>query len=254
MPRNKVILTEKTEDKQQLGELELVSESVAWATVSSIVEASYKFWKDFLVLRRGPNATDQLTQADDKEFIYAIRAVSWVESQHGSGAGVTASRDPMQCGNPKDAWYLQLAGTATQFDRFVRGGKGSKNYNSDELPSAVEVQKGWNTAASISNLDDVNLGHGSSTSDNGFDQVISYYWAVPHLIWDINAKSGGRPAYNCGNVTRNELKSGCVEYNGCGDPKYLEKINDAYGLFATESVGPCTDLRAAALNHADQPS
>lgn len=76
MPRNKAISTEKTEGKQQLGELKLVSESVAWATVSSIVKASYKFWKDFLVLRRGPNATDQLTQADDKEFIYAIRAVT----------------------------------------------------------------------------------------------------------------------------------------------------------------------------------
>jgi hypothetical protein len=210
----------------------LADEAGAWAAVSSIASAAYAFWKTFLILRRGSNSTDSLTADDDNEFMFAIRAVSWVESAHGTGAGMSAARDPMQSGNPNDSWWTQIDGTASAFDRFVRGGSGTTNYNSNELPGAVVGEAGWNSSASISNLTDPTRGHGSQSDDNGFTPTIGYWWAIPHLIWDINAGAGGRPAYACGNVARVDLKAGCVAYNGGGDPQYAAKIDAAYALFA----------------------
>lgn len=181
-----------------------------------------------------------MTAANDDEFLYAIRAVSWVESQHGTSTGgnETGPHNPMQCGHPKDSRWVQIMRQTQQFDRFARGGTGSVNYDSWQLPATVQKAVGWNTDADISCLDDPTKGHGSAQNRNGYTQTMSNWWGVPHLIWKINVAAGARKAYMCGGVARAALRKGCVAYHGGGDSTYGEKILAAYSLFTSKRPEP----------------
>jgi hypothetical protein len=102
-----------------------------WEAQRLAAEAAFDFWKGFLEFRMGA-ASDMKLDADCRDrFLCIIRAVSWVESKHGTFDGGTAGiRDPMQCGHPSDTWWKELTGQATTQDRFV-GGPGAKNYDAD---------------------------------------------------------------------------------------------------------------------------
>jgi hypothetical protein len=157
------------------------------------------------------------------------RAVSWVESKHGTYTGGTQpKRDPMQCGNPADAWWKELTGQTTKKSRFV-GGKNASNYNSDELPAAAEADGRFPANARVSSLGDKKQGH----NDGAFNAVLSYYWGVVWLLHRCNTPpivNGGK-MYSCGDLNRDRLIGGAVNYNGGGDPDYKTKIVDALRLF-----------------------
>src|SRR5277367_6325658 len=82
-----------------------VAEAAAWSNVQGLASSALEFWNSFIGLRSGPNPLDAGGLA---RLTLIIRAVSWVESQHGTGAGISSAVDPMQCGNPRDAWWKEL--------------------------------------------------------------------------------------------------------------------------------------------------
>src|ERR1700733_464989 len=84
---------------------DVAGEAAAWANVSGFAISAVTFWNNFLGLQSGSGVLDATALA---RLTCIIRAVSWVESQHGTGAGTSASVDPMQCANPADAWWTEL--------------------------------------------------------------------------------------------------------------------------------------------------
>jgi hypothetical protein len=126
----------------------------------------------------------------------------------------------MQCGNPEDAWWPQLAGLSGNGDRFV-GGPDAKNYWAKELPDAA-ADTALPALAKLSELSDVAQGH----RDSAFNPTMSFFWAVPHLIWKTNVPKNGK-AFQCNSVSRDDLLDGATAYNGKGDPDYRAKIDAA---------------------------
>jgi len=198
---------------------EVRTEPELWQPLQQVAEEAAAFWRDFVDLRN--DAGQQLDAAQLDKFVMLARAVSWVESRHGTGTGNYPDRDPMQCGNPRDAWWRQLAGLAGNGDRFV-GGPGAKNYWAKELPDAASANQTLPAAAKLSSLANVEQGH----RDAAFNPTMSLYWALPHLIWKTNVPKG-RKAYQCSAVLRDELIDGATAYNGGGDPDYRDKIDAA---------------------------
>ena len=96
-------------------------EASKWAVHSARAEAAFAFWKSFLELRVGAANDQPLTGVQANRFNTTIRAVSWVESRHGTGSGTEPGRDPMQCANPADVWWMELTGQTTEEDRFIGG-------------------------------------------------------------------------------------------------------------------------------------
>lgn len=128
-----------------------------------------------------------------------IRAMSWVESRHGSGVGNHPDRDPMQSGNPNDAWWTGIQGQ-TDPDRIV-GGPGKGNWWSNELPKATEKPA-------------PPKGH----QDESFTPELSYLWGVLGLIHKTNTgPNGGGRTYRCGDCSWEQLIDGAEAYNGVGD-------------------------------------
>jgi hypothetical protein len=76
---------------------------------------------DFLVVRFGANDATVLGPAEKARLLCVDRAVSWIESRHGSDTVNSADVDPMQMANPADAWWKSLTKQATAYERFVRG-------------------------------------------------------------------------------------------------------------------------------------
>ncbi len=198
------------------------NEEDLWNTLKPTAEAALMFWSALLELRE--NGTEKLSVTSRDRVLRIIRAVSWVESRHGTGAGNHPDRDPMQCGNPADAWWPQLAGLSGDGDRYI-GGPGARNYWARELPSAAAAETGFPKSAKLSELADKTKGH----RDAGFNPTMSINWGVPHLVWKTNVPAG-RKTYNFGEITRESLIAGAVAYNGGGDPSYGQKIDAALVL------------------------
>ena len=208
------------------------SEPELWAALDPIARNAIAFWQAFMQLRKGQTVVLELQ--DIEHLVLIVRAVCWVESRHGSGTGNHPDRDPMQCGNPLDAWWPQLAGNSPAYDRFV-GGPGAPNYNANELPAAAAAfgappppgQLRLPAEANLSALGDIKKGHKNTQSGPN----MSLCWGVPHLIWKTNcpARGGqpGRPFYLFGTLSRSELLEGAVAFNGQGDPNYRNKVSDA---------------------------
>jgi hypothetical protein len=200
-------------------------EASAWAAQQAVATAAVNFANDFLGLRKGASNVT-LTDADVGRWLDIVRAVSWVESRHGTGTGAQPARDPMQCGNPNDVWWKELTGQTTNTDRFVRGGTLS-NLDADELPGEADTTAGFEPKASLGTLGtDANKGHDAAS----FVVEHSYYWAVPILIHKTNTKAGAK-TYQCGDLARDRLVTGAYWYNGQGDEGYEDKINAALDLF-----------------------
>ncbi len=197
------------------------SEPQLWANLAGIAEQSIAFWEAFLDLRKSGKVA--LTSADRENFLKIARAVSWVESKHGTAGANQPARDPMQIGNPGDPGWQQFAGVLTKKDRYVRGDKFTRNYWADELPVAVAPETSFPTSARLTSLNDASEGH----RDPAFNPTMSFYWGVPHLIYKTNVQAAGRPAYLFAALNRAELVAGAVAYNGGGDPSYEDKIEQA---------------------------
>lgn len=197
------------------------SEPQLWANLAGIAEQSIAFWESFLDLRKSGKVA--LTSADRVNLLKIIRAVSWVESKHGTAGANQPARDPMQIGNPGDPGWQQFAGVLTKKDRYVRGDKFTKNYWADELPVAVAPEISFPTSARLTLLADATDGH----RDPAFNPTMSIYWGVPHLIYKTNVQAAGRPAYLFAALNRAELVAGAVAYNGGGDPTYEAQVEKA---------------------------
>ncbi|WP_216847066.1 hypothetical protein [Granulicella sp. L60] len=208
-------------------------EATAWKNVSNLAQNGLTFWNGFIGLQSGVNPLDSTGLA---QLTCIVRAVSWVESQHGTGAGASASVDPMQCANKADAWWKELTDCSQPQDRFV-GGVGKPNYNACELPPKADADATFPSGANVSTLNDPTAGH----EDANFTQIMSYCWAIPLLIQKINTTAGD-PTYQCQKLDRPRLVAGAVAYNGGGDPNYETKVNAALDMIgclqaAVPSIG-----------------
>lgn len=200
-----------------------------WKVHSTRAENAFTFWNNFLRLRMGSANDKPLDQGNVDKFLTIIRAVSWVESKHGTVGTNQPARDPMQTGNPEDSWWTELIGKVEepQQDRFVTG-PGGKNYYASQLPGAVDKEPAFPTEAKLSYLQKKDDGH----KDSKFNADMSYYWAIPYLIHRTNRSNGA--TYKCGEITRAGLINGAVAYNGGGDPAYQTKIENALMLIGWE--------------------
>jgi hypothetical protein len=112
------------------------AEQKAWDAVAATARAAVDFWAGFLRLRMGPKHDQLLTPEARARLLTMIRAISWVESRHGTGSGTFPAKDPMQCG--RDAWWTELVHPLPPTgSRFITG-PGGTNYSANELPAAME--------------------------------------------------------------------------------------------------------------------
>ena len=192
------------------------AEAAAWRKVERLARDALTFWNSFLGLRSGASDLDAAGLA---RLSVIIRAVSWVESRHANGAHASAKVDPMQCANPRDAWWRELTNSSPPQDWFVRRPGLAPNYKAYELPDAVASNQSFPAAANLSNLSSRPAGHDSA----GFNPTMSYAWGVPFLIYKINATAGDS-AFQCKDLNRDRLINGATAYNGGGDPSYKAKI------------------------------
>ena len=220
-------MTKKIEKKN----LALVDEQSLWAALEPIAHAAFDFWKSFFLLKRGPSNDQDLTAADIKIFRTIIRCVSWVESKHGTAGANFPAADPMQCGNPNDAWWKAInKPPGTTEDRFIDStGKG---YWAADLPGVMDGTAGFPANCKLKGLTTPKNGH----RDPNFNRHMSFYWGVVYLIQKINTGVSGGKTYKCGDCSKARMINGAAAYNGGGDPNYRTKIFDAWKLITGESA------------------
>ncbi|HEX8662587.1 MAG TPA: hypothetical protein VF744_00995 [Beijerinckiaceae bacterium] len=215
------------------------NEAALWAAHAATAAAAFDFWNRFLGLRMGPQNAALLDDAAVQAFGKIIRAVSWVESKHGTAGVNQPRRDPMQCGNPNDIYWRELNGLTPQEDIFVRG-PGLPNLKASKLPPAAESDPAFPAAAEMTTLSEPRKGHRGAD----YTPAHSFYWAIPYLIHRTNITAHAR-TFQCGDVSRQRLVNGAVAYNGGGDPHYREKIEDALELIG--DIEPFLDAAPQAL-------
>lgn len=198
----------------------ITDEPALWAVHEQRAKAAFAFWQRFLILRCGDTNAKEFGDEETRRLLLLIRAVSFVESVHGTGSGVEPARDPVQCGNPRDTWWRELSGATQTEDRFVTG-PGGQNFDASELPDAA-AESGLPQAARLDQLTDISKGH----NDSRFSADTSFYWGIPYLIHRTNT-TAKRKTYQCGSCSRAELLEGAKAYNGKGNPEYKNLIDQA---------------------------
>lgn len=196
------------------------SEAELWEAQKAVADGALTFAIEFLGCRMGQNNT-ALTPAARARLFTMVRAMSVVESRHGTAGKNQPAHDPLQSGNPGDAWWMELTGQSGQGSRFVRG-PGLKGLWANEINAAAEKTAGFPNAASFTKLTDPKQGH----KDAGFTPTHSYVWGLLYFIHRMNTGANDK-TYECGDLSRDRLIDGAVAYNGGGDPKYRKKIEDA---------------------------
>ncbi len=177
----------------------------------------------------GSRNDQPLDSAAIDRFGRVIRAMSWVESKHGTAGANQPARDPMQCGNPDDTWWRELVGQTERQDRFTRG-PGLRDLRAGELPAAADADADFPAAARISGLRSPARGHRAAD----FRPDHSFFWAIPYFLHRTNIRPSGR-TYRCGSASLERLVDGAVAYNGGGDPRYRAKIEDALALIGADA-------------------
>src|ERR1041384_3503025 len=114
------------------------NEASLWTPLSALAHDALMFWHAFIGLRMGPGNNQPLDAAALDRLGKIIRAVSWVESKHGTAGVNQPARDPMQCGNPGDIWWRELNGQLSPEDVLTRG-PGLTNLRASQLPGAAEA-------------------------------------------------------------------------------------------------------------------
>jgi uncharacterized protein RhaS with RHS repeats len=190
-------------------------ESRLWQDQQGRAQKAFDYWAKFLDLRMGNNTSGGPISDDcKKKFMLVIRAISWVESQHGTAGAQQPGSDPIQSGNPNDTWWQTLLGNKGNGDRFI-GGPNVGKWWASELPGATGYPVPKN-------------GH----NDAAFNADLSYFWGVPYLIHLINKHNG--KTYTCGKCDLNQMLEDAAAYNGqgrgAGDPEYLNKLKQAVKL------------------------
>jgi hypothetical protein len=217
------------------------SEADLWKLQEPIARQALRFVTTFLDCRMGSNNDGRLTAAAFERLLAILRAVSIVESRHGTTGANQPARDPVQCGNPGDIWWKEFTGQLEQQDRFVRGPDFTKNYDASELGDGAEGFAGFPAAARRDLLSELTDGH----DDPKFSASHSYVWGSFYLIHRINRQISGA-TYKCGDLSRDRLINGAVKYNGGGVADYRDRIIRALAEFGDPLASPLTILDAPA--------
>ncbi len=215
-------------------------EPQAWQALAPTVSMALGFWKDYLKLQTDSGDLDLV---GIQRLTQIIRAISWVESRHGTGAGPgQAARDPMQCGNPGDVWWQELSGQIdhNHVDYLARwNGQSASLVAADKLADAAKAAIGFPSAAALDLLADDTNGH----NDSSFGPTHSFVWGIPYFLHRMNRAQQDK-TYDCGDLSRDRMVTGAVQYNGGGDPHYGTKIDAALKLVG--DVKPLLIAAAAA--------
>lgn len=217
-------------------------EAELWAAQEPIATAALRFWSRFLGLRMGAGTGQPLDHAALNRLQQIVRAVSWVESKHGTAGTNYPAEDPLQCGNPKDVWWRELTGQTASQDRFVRG-PGLSNLWASELPTSVKADTEFAAGARLEALMAKKMGH----SDSGFSPTHSYWWGIPYLLHRVNTEAGDK-TYQCGSLSRRRLLDGAAAYNGGGDAAYPRKLEEALALIGDIQALPTYHQAIATLS------
>lgn len=202
------------------------TEAELWSIQEPIARRSLEFVVSFLGCRMGPHNVQPLDAAAKNRLLSIVRAVSIVESRHGTVGKNQPARDPIQCGNPNDVWWKEFTGQTQKQDRFIRGDKGAKNYYASEVGDGAEQEGTFPPAAKRSLLVQILDGH----KDIKFAPYHSYLWGTLYLVHRINSAANNK-SYQCGDLSRNRLIDGAVTYNGGGVKNYRERLIDALAEF-----------------------
>ena len=219
------------------------TEAELWERQRPVAERALDLVIDFLGCRMGSANQNPLTPAGRGRLLTIVRAVSIVESRHGTVGANQPQRDPLQSGNPADSWWRELTGQSGQGSRFRRLPP-RDNYWANEIGARLAAWPGFDPAAALSRLADPRAGHGQAS----FSPNHSYVWGILYLIHRINSEAGEQ-SYQCGGLARDRLINGAVSYNGGGDPAYRRKIEAALteigglSLAKDSSEAPAPDFK-----------
>lgn len=204
----------------------MATEAELWDVQRATAEIGLSFVIDFLGCKIGDNNDQDLDPNATGRLMKIIRAVSWVESKHGTAGPASnhPKEDPFQSGNPDDSWWKELTGQSGNGSRFIRF-PGLGNLWAKEVQAAAEKNASFPQAASFSALGDKTDGH----NDPGFSPSHSYTWGILYLVHKINTKAGDS-SYQCGDLARQRLIDGAVAYNGGGVADYEQRIIDALAI------------------------
>ncbi|MEW5988632.1 MAG: hypothetical protein AB1791_18550 [Chloroflexota bacterium] len=213
-----------------------MNEEQLWELQKKNATKALDYWIDFIGYSDGGG--NPLSTNCRGRLLCIIRLVSWVESHHGTLGRNQPKRDPMQSGNPGDAWWKELTGKGKgKGNRFITAPRtGRKNYWGPELPGAVEPvpdadfdipaipwtdeQVEW-VRQQLDGHTPVPLpGEGHNSAD--FTPWMSYFWGVIYLLHCIFGSGYKLEDCSCKNLIEK-----AVSYNGGGDPKYEDKLNEA---------------------------
>lgn len=202
------------------------TEAKLWAAKKSTAESALVFGTGFLGCRMGPNRDKLLDSRARSRLLAIVRAISIVESRHGTVGANQPARDPFQCGNPDDPWWKEVTGQSGTGSRFLRLPDSLSNLWANEVAAAAESTAGFDPAARMAALADAKKGH----RNQGFSPAHSYVWGVLYLIHRIN-RAAGDPSYACGDLSDSRLLDGAVTYNGGGVPNYKARLTTALAEF-----------------------
>jgi hypothetical protein len=200
------------------------------------VDPYIDFWLEWLGAREtdegGTNRRPISKECKDR-LKCILRAISWVESKHGTGTGNQPKRDPMQVGNPNDDAHKSITGQKPQPGPKREGPlPGVPDYK--DLPDRMKnplPNDGPKAPEPFKNPDYTYPpnGHDSET----FKPSDSFFWGIMWYILRTNQRDGLTPpvaAWNFRDCSMDRLIDGAVAYNGGGDAEYRNKIMEALKL------------------------
>ena len=135
--------------QEALTPLTCATEQTLWNNQRTRAVDALNFWNTFFALCRGAANDMTLDQAAKDRLLCIIRAISWVESKHGTAGENQPARDPMQCGNPNDSFWREINDPDHPGSRYV-GGPMAPNLNANELPGRMETATGFPANAKFS--------------------------------------------------------------------------------------------------------
>lgn len=201
------------------------TEAQLWSLQKATAETALDFAIAFLGCRKGGSNNEPIDATARDRLLAIVRAVSIVESRHGTVGANQPKRDPLQSGNPNDSWWKEFTGPTGVGSRFIRG-PGLTNLWAGEVGDTAEASSGFPTAAKRNLLANLKDGHKNA----GFSAGHSYVWGVIYLIHRVNSNAGDK-TYACGDLSRDRLLDGAVTYNGGGVPDYRARLETALAEF-----------------------
>jgi hypothetical protein len=202
------------------------SESDLWKVQAATAKQALDFIIDFLGCRMDGSDSETLDGPARDRLLAILRAVSIVESRHGTVGKNQPKRDPLQCGNPADVWWKELTGQLGTGSRFIRHPSFKQNYWANEVGDGAEKAASFPPAAKRSLLATLSDGHKNAA----FAPAHSYVWGTLYLIHRINHAAGDL-TYQCGDLSRDRLIDGAVSYNAGGVADYRDRLVAALAEF-----------------------